>query len=196
MIKTFLKKILSNRLRKRLALNEPQMIYGYKIPGQDFHSTRVSNSTVIVNKENLKLGNHVFIGHYNFIESSNGITIKDGTQITNYISILSHSSHISIRLYGENYQKHDDLVGYKKGKVEIGEYTFIGPHSTILPNSKVGKGSLIKPYTLVKGVYPPFSIIEGNPGIVVGSTKDIDKKYLESNPELKVFYNQWAEEKK
>ncbi len=196
MIKTFLKKIISNRSIKRLLLQEPQMIYGYKIPGQDFHSTRVSNSSVIVDKENLKLGNHVFIGHYNFIESSNGITIKDGVQVTNYISILSHSSHISIRLYGENYQKYNDLVGYKKGSVEIGEYTFIGPHSTILPDSKIGKGSLVKPYTLIKGNYPPFSIIEGNPGVVVGSTKDMDQKYLESNPELKAYYNQWAEERR
>ena len=50
-------------------------------------------------KKNLKLGNNVFIGHYNFIEASNGITIEEGCQITNFISITTHSSHISIRLY-------------------------------------------------------------------------------------------------
>lgn len=197
MIRKIIKDFLNRRINRKLKKNNPQMIYSYEHNGRLIPTTRVSNSSVISDSSNLILGEHVFIGHFNFIESSNGIEISNGVQVTNYVSILSHSSHTSIRLYGKEYQNHSNLIGYKRGSVYIGDYSFIGPHSTILAGASIGKGSLVKPYSLVKGeIFPDFSIIEGDPAKVVGSTKDIDSKYLIDNPELVKFYNQWAEEKK
>lgn len=154
--------------------------------------TRISSSTVINNKENLELAENVFIGHYNFIDSSNGISLGEGVQITNYISILTHSSHVSLRLYGREYRNSKDLIGYTKGKVTIGAYSFIGPHSTILPNTNIGKGCLVYAYSMLKGDFPDFSIISGNPAQIIGDTRSIDEKYLELNPTLKEYYDQWA----
>ncbi len=165
------------------------MIGGYKIPsGKYLKSTRVSNTTFINCKEKLIIGENVFIGHYNFIEASNGITIEEGCQITNYVSITSHSSHHSIRLYGKKYQKFSEHIGYLKGDVHIGKYTFVGPHSVIMPGSKIGKGSIVSAFTYVDGVFPDYAILQGNPAKIVGNTKDIDRKYLEKHPELKDFY--------
>ena len=70
--------------RRKLMRLEPQMIYHYEHLGQIIPNTRVSNSTVIVDKEKLKLADHVFIGHFNFIEASNGLELEEGVQITNY----------------------------------------------------------------------------------------------------------------
>ncbi|GAB4140915.1 MAG: hypothetical protein Fur0041_16140 [Bacteroidia bacterium] len=159
--------------------------------GQSLQNTRVSNTTSLVHKEHLNLGDHVFIGHYNFIEASNGIEIQEGCQITNYISIVSHSSHISIRLYGKHY-KGSDMIGYQRGAVQIGKYTFVGPHSVIMPGTKIGKGSIVAAYSLVKGEFPDFSIIAGNPAKVVGDTRNLDEKYLNEHPELRNYYNEWA----
>jgi len=126
------------------------------------------------------------------VEASNGITIREGCQITNYISILTHSSHNSIRFYGKEYRKNTDLKGYIKGSVEIGMYSFVGPHVTIMPNTTIGKGCLVSAYSLLKGDYPDFSIIAGNPATVVGSTKDKDEAFLKEHPELQVYYNEWV----
>lgn len=161
-----------------------------KFNGSRLVNTRFSNNSVIGSIENLNIGNHVFVGHYNFIDASNGITIEDGCQITNYVSILTHSSHISIRLYGYNYSG-SDMIGYLKGSVFIGKFSFIGPHSVIMPGSKIGKGSIVSAYSIVKGEFPAFSIIAGNPATVVGDTRKLDEKYLNDNPELKTFYEEW-----
>ena len=113
-------------------------------------------------------------------------------QITNYVSVLTHSSHIAIRLYGKEYTKIKDKQAYSKGSVYIGAYSFIGPHTVIMPGTKIGKGCLVSAFSYVKGEFPDFSIIAGNPAIVVGDTRELDQPYLDSNPELKDYYNVWA----
>jgi acetyltransferase-like isoleucine patch superfamily enzyme len=170
----------------------PQIIWGYKNPGGRYcKNTRISNSTFIDYPENLSLGDNIFIGHYNFIEASHGIKIEEGCQITNFISITSHSSHISIRLYGRHYTEFNNHEGFVNGKVRIGKYTFIGPHTVIMPRSDIGKGCIISAFSYVKGAFPDFSIIQGNPAKVIGDTRELDKEYLDQNPELKKFYDEW-----
>jgi acetyltransferase-like isoleucine patch superfamily enzyme len=161
----------------------PRVLIGFYHKGKFLKDVRISESTVLSFPQNMELDDNVFIGHDNFIEASNGISIEEGVQITNYISILSHSSHISIRLYGKEYRKVKDPIGCRKGSVRIGKYSFIGPHATIMP-AVIGKGCLVSAYSFVKGDYPEFSIISGNPAVIVGNTKDLDKKYLEDYPEL------------
>ena len=194
MIKKVLHFLKNKRLVKKAESNAPIMLYTFKLNGAVIPNTRVGSSSAFVGKEGLSLAENVFIGQFNFIEASNGIKIEEGVQITNYISILSHSSHDSIRLYGKEYRNHKELKGYQKGEVKIGKYSFIGPHTTIMPGTNVGKGSLISAYSFVSGTFPDFAIISGNPAKVVGSTKDRDVKFLETNPELKPLYDAWANE--
>ena len=87
-----------------------------------------------------------------------------------------------------------NLIGYQKGAVFIGAYTYVGPYTTIMPGSKIGKGCLIAAYSYVQGDFPDFSIIKGNPAAVVGSTKDRDSAYLKENSELQQYYNEWAKD--
>ena len=156
--------------------------------GRRLNDTRISNTSYIGCIKQLNIADNVFIGHYNFIDACNGITIEEGCQITNYISILTHSSHIAIRLYGKEYTNTKDKIAYNEGSVEIGKYTFVGPHSTIMPGTKIGAGSIIAAYSYVKGEFPDFSIISGNPAIVVGDTRNLDDAYLKEHPELKLTY--------
>jgi len=191
-IKSIIWKIF-NWLNKYIAA--PRMVMGYKNPGSGANApqTRISNTTSIISPENLQLANNIFIGHYNFIEASNQISIGEGCQITNYVSILSHSSHVSIRLYGKHYIEQKEHIGYIRGPVTIGAYSFIGPHSTIMPGASIGKGSIVSAYSLVKGSFPDFAIISGNPAIITGDTRDMDRKYLDENLPLRDFYNEWAQ---
>lgn len=170
------------------------MVGGYlrEDDGVLLSKTRISNSTFIDNAAGFIVSDDVYIGHHNFIECSNKVTIETGCQITSFVSITSHSSHDSIRLYGAAYKGKSDLIGYQKGEVSIGAYTYVGPHSTIMPGTRIGKGCLISAYSYVQGEFPDFSIIKGNPAVVVGSTKDRDAEYLENNPDLQRHYNEWA----
>jgi acetyltransferase-like isoleucine patch superfamily enzyme len=178
---------------KKWKKQAPFMIGNYILNGIQLENVRISNSTVITDERNLNIYKDVFIGHFNFLESSNGITLEEGVQITNYISILTHSSHISIRLYGENYAKHQgEMKGYINGSVKIGKFSFIGPHSTIQAGSEIGKGCLVASHSLVKGNFPDFSIIAGVPAKVIGDTRALDSTYLNQYPELQKYYDKWA----
>ena len=107
--------------------------------------------------------------------------------------MLSHSSHISIRLYGRQYRKEADPIGYVKGSVHIGKYTFVGPHVTIMPGTKIGKGCVVSAYSMLKGEYPDHSVIKGNPAEVIGSTSEMDTPFLEKHAELREYHKDWSE---
>lgn len=170
----------------------PKMINCYvDHSGKMLMKTSVSSSTFIDYPQHLKLGLRVYIGHHNFLEASNGLTIEDGCQITTFCTITTHSSHQSIRLYGYDYCG-GDMIGYKKGPIFIGKFSFIGPHSTIMPGSKIGKGSVVAAYSYVDGEFPDFAIIAGNPARVIGSTKEKDLEIIKQHPELLKYYENWS----
>jgi len=186
----FIRKFLENRL---IRLYKPRMVWGYRRPdGKLMKHTRIANTTFIDGENHADISDFVFIGHHNFIEASNGLIIGEGVQITNFISILTHSSHKSIRLYGRHFVDKTAEIGYVKGRVEIGDYSFIGPHSLILPGTRIGKGSMISAYSYVSGEFPDFSVIKGNPAKVVGDTRKLDRPYLDSHPELQASYHEWT----
>lgn len=185
-----LRRLIINAVNKMV---RPSIVGGFlRSDGVYLKNTRISNKTYIGAKDNLFIEDHVFIGHFNFIEASNKLVIKQGCQITSFVTITTHSSHTSIRLYRENYISTADPAGYLRGGIFIGEYTYIGPHSTIMPNTHIGKGCVVSAYSYVKGDYPDFSIISGNPAKVVGDTRSGDEDFLELNPELRDGYEKWA----
>ncbi len=162
----------------------------YNNNGQLIRNTRISNTTFIDHPESLELGVNVYIGHHNFIEASQGIIIHEGCQLTSFITMTSHSSHLSLRIYGANYAG-ADMKGYVKGKIEIGRYSFIGPHVTIMPDTHIGKGCIVSAYSYVKGEFPDFSIISGNPAKIIGDTRTLDEPLLKEHPSLKTNYDAW-----
>ena len=171
------------------------MVKGYRDKdGRYLKNTRISTSTYLDHPETLSIGDNVFIGHHNFLEASGGLTIEEGCQITNFVSITTHSSHNSIRLYGTEYIQTLNHVGYVKGTVFIGKYSFIGPHVVIMPGTKIGKGSIVSAFSYVQGDFPDFSVIKGNPAVVVGDTRDIDKKFLQEHDGLQSYYDSWAKD--
>jgi acetyltransferase-like isoleucine patch superfamily enzyme len=175
--------ILINRLSKPVMLEKSNLKKNLNIKG-----TRISSTTFIDYPENLELGENVYVGQFNFIEASNHIKIGKGTQITNYVSITSHSSHDSIRLYGEQYKSTVNHLGYQKGKIIVGDYCYIGPYSLLSPGTKIGNGCIVKSHSVLKGDFPDFSIISGNPAHVIGNTRERDAKFLAEFAELESTY--------
>ena len=159
--------------------------------GKNITGTRISSQTFIDHPGSLSLAQGVYIGHFNVLEASHGLTIEEGVQVTTHCVITTHSSHQSIRLYGSSYAG-KEMIGYVKGSVSVGKYSFIGPHSTIMPGTIIGKGSLVHAYSYVKGEFPDFSIIGGNPAKVLGDTRTIDRTLLDQYPELNSMYNEWT----
>lgn len=190
---------LLDRLKRSLisragSLFRPEMArYRYGHGGRLLKNTRISNTAVVVGQDKLKVADNVFIFHFCILDASHGLEIGEGCQIGGWVGIFTHSSHISIRLYGEKYTEHKDLKGYMTGPVTVGRYTFIGPHSILMPNTKIGMGCIVAAHSYVNGIFPDFSIIGGNPARVIGDTRKTDGAFLRKYPELVPLYRQWAE---
>lgn len=182
---------IKNKLQYEfLKLVRPEMIgYSNSEPG-NLKKMRISNMTHLSNPANVKTGDHVFIGHFNYIDGFDKVEIGTGCQITNYVSILTHSSHNAIRMYGDKYDLYwgTKLKGLEWGPVKIGDYSFIGAHSVIMPGTIIGKGCIVSAYSFVEGTFEDYSILRGQPAKVVGDTRNIDEKLLEEFPEMKEFY--------
>lgn len=166
--------------------------------------SRIAPSTCIDHEEGLRLGDHVYIGPFNLIEARGGVTIEEGVQITSHCSIVTHSSHRAVRLMGRAYadpsqaeglQQADGTVlrpGWIEGAVHLGAYCFIGPHSVIEAGTRIGRGSLVCAGSVVRGQFPEFSVLRGNPAQWVGDTREADAALLREVPEALPLYAAWA----
>ncbi|MDC8783943.1 acyltransferase [Roseateles koreensis] len=175
-----------------------RMVFGERsTAGQLLAHTRVAPSTCIEGEAGLVLGDHVFIGQFNFIDATAGLEIAEGVQITNFVSIVTHSSHRSIRLLGRTYADGSaagQIAAYVKAPIRIGAYSFIGPHSLIEAGAQLGKGVLVCAYSQVRGTAPDFAIMAGQPARQVGDVRQRDAELLRQYPDLAPHYQAWAGE--
>jgi acetyltransferase-like isoleucine patch superfamily enzyme len=179
-----------NRFRRRLVrLLGFRMIFG---EAGAPHS-RIAPSTCIEGEAGLQLADHVFIGQFNFIDASAGLVIEEGVQITNFCSIVTHSTHDALRVNGQRTATlGGELPGYRKGAIRLGAYSFVGPHSLIEPGSTLGRGAILCAYSQLRGAAPDFAIMAGQPAAQVGDTRERDAALLAKHPELREAYAAWS----
>lgn len=174
----------------------PFMLYGYYDHSSKLFRkyTRMSSSTVIMNKKALSVGENVWVWHYSILDATEGITIGEGAQIGAWVGIFTHGSENSIRLLGQQFVNipNTQRQGYTRGAVNIGNYTFIGAGSKILPGVTIGKGCLIGAGALVTSNIPDFSIVVGSPGKIKGSTIDFDQKFFDEHDFSETYYDSTA----
>lgn len=175
------------------ALFAPRMLYGWRhADGRWLTRARISSATRIESPERLDLGDHVYVGPFNLLDASGGLTLGEGVQVTTHCVLLTHSSHQAVRLAGRSYWGHADPPGFVRAATHIGAYSFIGPHSVLMPGCRLGRGVLVKAYSYVDGEVPDFAIVAGQPAVVVGDTRTLDEAWLAAHPAARAHYDAWA----
>ncbi len=92
------------------------------------------------------------------------ISIGNNCRIASGVVILDYNGHIV--------NSSDRTVGRDCPKcIIIGNNVWIGINSIILKGTSIGDNSVVGAGSIVKGQYPPNSIICGNPAKIVGVTK-------------------------
>lgn len=184
--------LISLAQRMLSVFSRPIMVYGYynKVQKKFYKATRISSSAIITERGKLDVEDNVWVNHYARIDASGGVKIGNGCQIGYSSMILSHSSHMAIRLNGEQYIHMDVDVrkGYIHKEVCIGEYTFIGGHACIMPGVKIGKGCVVGVGSVVTKDVPDYSIVVGAPAKVIGSTLDTDKPFFSDRTVKECYY--------
>ncbi|MDO8658721.1 MAG: acyltransferase [Candidatus Levybacteria bacterium] len=114
----------------------------------------------------------VWIGAFTLIDAIyNSLKIGKGCNISSGAQIITHST--VKRCISEN--KYNKI---ESAPVKIGSYCFVGSNAVILMGSKIGHHSIIAAGAVVTehSVIPPFSIVAGVPGKIIGSSKKFLKK--------------------
>lgn len=174
-------------------LKAPKMLIGYLDSSGNWRSrTRISDTAFIYHPERIVIEDNVFVGHYTIIDGTAGVEIGEGSQFAAWSGVFSHSSHIAIRLYGRHYLEvpEHEKKGYQLEQVKIGKYVFIGAGSLIFPGVTIGDGALVNAGSIVKEDVRPFEIVSGNPAVVVGDARDLDREFLD-DMQIKSWYEEW-----
>jgi acetyltransferase-like isoleucine patch superfamily enzyme len=159
-------------------IHKPFMVYGYynRKSQQYLKRVRIGSTVKLINKKSIDISDNVWIGHYALVDGIGGVTIGKGVHISSHTVIYSHSSQDAIRLLGDQYMMEEtkNRLGYKIKQVTIGEYSFIGTSSILLPGTTIGKGCIIGAGSVVRGNIPDYTIATGNPIQIIGDTRERD----------------------
>jgi acetyltransferase-like isoleucine patch superfamily enzyme len=107
---------------------------------------------------------------YRLIFFGNGVTISAG------VRMLTHDW--ALHTVSKSLSTHPvESIG-KLAPIRIGDFSFIGMGVLILPGATIGCGCLIGAGAVVRGNVPDYSVVIGNPGAVVGDTREYVKRLL------------------
>lgn len=116
----------------------------------------------------VKIGKHCLISTKNFPSEAYLIQIGDHCRVAKDVSFFTHGGLWSQR------KKHSNLDYF--GKVTIGNYTYIGEGSKIMPGVTIGDDVIIGAGSVVTKSVPSGCIAAGNPARIVGETIDFVEK--------------------
>lgn len=186
--------LISYVLNAFAIFHKPFMVYGFfnKVDGEFYKNTRIASNVTLGNKEKIDIKNNVWVGFNSLLDGIGSIKIEEGVNLASHTCIYTHSSQDAIRLLGSKFIEVEaqKRPGYIIESVSIGEYTFVGTSSVILAGTNIGKACIIGAGSIVKGEFPDYSIIVGNPAKIVGDTRKVDEKLYQSGIEFKNYYDQ------
>lgn len=135
-----------------------------------------------------------------FLKSSYRLAVEDGMKVGKGVSVMGNVSFGSepylitledqVRIsFGVAFVTHDggtwafrDMLEYsdiiKYGKIHVGERTFIGCNSTIMPGVTIGKRCVIGAGSVVTKDVPAGCVAAGVPARVIMTTEEYAQKCL------------------
>lgn len=97
---------------------------------------------------NCQIGENVCLNSQNIITCRQRITIGSGVLLSPNVQIYDH-----------DHDYRSDLTAYRTSPVEIGDGCWIGANTVILRGTKLGAGCVVGAGSVIKGTYPPGSVI-------------------------------------
>jgi len=139
--------------------------YLKKICGACGSPVFVDHNVIISSPEKLFLGNNVGIGAGAFITAGGKVTVG------NYVGIGPDAKIWSVNHIFKDPHTPWMEQGAESKEVIVGNDVWIGAGSIIKPGVNIGDGAIISAGTVLSKSIPPFALVAGNPGRVVGWRK-------------------------
>ncbi len=118
--------------------------------------------------QNVNVGNNVKIGNY--VKIQNNVSIYEGVELDDYVFCGPSMVFTNIKVPRSEFPQKGSLF-YQKTVVK--KSASIGANATIICGVTIGEYALIGSGAVVTKDIPPYSLVIGNPGKIVGK---VDKK--------------------
>jgi acetyltransferase-like isoleucine patch superfamily enzyme len=119
----------------------------------------------MTNPKHLRIGDFCAFGDGTFLTASGGITLG------NHVATGPDAKIWSVNHRYEDPDTPWMKQGYELKPVFIEDDVWIGAAAFIKPGVRIGRGAIISGGTVLSKSVPPFAIVAGNPGRVVGWRK-------------------------
>lgn len=96
---------------------------------------------------------------------NSGIAIGEDCMFSWAITLLAHDRHMIYDVASGKCM--NNTAGERRESIVIGDHVWIGGETAVLPNTRIGSGSICGYRSLVKGSYPNNCILAGSPARVV-----------------------------
>jgi acetyltransferase-like isoleucine patch superfamily enzyme len=110
----------------------------------------------------LRIGNSTYFTSDMHLEAVNDIRIGSNCAISWGVTIIDDDHHELL----------STVSSQKLRAVTIGDQVWIGCNATILKGTSIGNNSVVAAGSVVKGIFPPNSLIAGNPARVIRENID------------------------
>ena len=117
---------------------------------------------LVIENASIRIGNNVSIGqHFHVVSYDRELYIGANTTISAnvFVSNVDHDYHEL------DVHSLDQKMIVKE--TTIGEYCFIGYGAVILPGTKLGRQCIVGANAVVKGEFPDYCVIAGNPARII-----------------------------
>lgn len=121
----------------------------------------------------IEIGDYVTSGERLFLTSGRNskVTIGGDCMFSHDVSIHGTNGHSILDL--ENNVNHSMVT---EKPIMIGKHVWLGKGSSVLYGTKIGNGSIVGTQSMVKGDYPPCSVIAGNIAKVIRENCTWDRR--------------------
>lgn len=123
---------------------------------------------LIVTPKKLFVGSNCNFARRVFITAGGGVRIGDWVGIGPDVKIWSVNHKFS------DPDSPWASQGWDYKEVIIEDDVWIGANSFIMPGTRIGKGAIISACTVVSKSVPPYAVMAGNPGRVIGWRKKVE----------------------
>jgi UDP-2-acetamido-3-amino-2,3-dideoxy-glucuronate N-acetyltransferase len=133
-----------------------------------WHFSHVQKGSIIGDNcslgQNVNIGNNVKIG--NGVKIQNNVSVYEGVELADFVFCGPSMVFTNVKLPRSEFPQRG---GEFYLKTFIGKSVSIGANATIVCGIKIGEYSLIGAGAVVTKNIPPYSLVVGNPGKVIGN---------------------------
>ena len=134
---------------------------------------KIKGSLTIAKENGMTVEEGVTVmGDVNFGSEPYLITLRKKCRITNGVIFITHDG--GTWAFRNHWPEYKDVI--KFGKIEIGEESFIGARSVIMPGVRIGRNCVIGAGSIVTKDVPDESVACGVPAKVVCTTREYADK--------------------